>query len=851
MTLIGSQKEAYAQFDALFAMYGGVTTDSSGIDPKKSGSFEELDEYLLALSELPADIAVELQRRGIANTGKPKRTLNLQYETGLVSRILGPRKDSLKLARIHYESYAKETRMGALRDMRDRIASRYLTSELLSSILMSDRVKRDAYMTQVRAGYTPDISISNYMETQATVAAEPLIAFRVRFVDQTGREVSGMPYEASVRGVLNYKEALLKTNMGANPGAFSSGKMLTEQGMTGGAATDTTNGGQVENWRGRSLDPTYEYHLLYPYRARGKGGTPRGTVKVSITTPRNVNSTADWGNDRLKVYEEVANASEKRDANLTNPSPKMLLYSHNYKLEEGGDPERMVITVPIYIEPLPMHLIESPPGSGNIVSKWSIAEDIGAIPSHQKIPLTFTVLRPKASEAWEQADNAPPSTRDGWQDKFLQYSEFTSPQGRAAYREAEREASPVRGIRFVLMPDRNNTWTTAKKPIFMQPDFMGVMTAEVVPGKYKLNMLIEIKGDGTTGLRLVTSSNDPDHPIATRYDQLSPTLQSAVSQKYPESNISASTLFTPEIIQMGILEAPAGFYYRETNSEDTTPVGAVGVKLFKSGNMQDTGSSRFRNFELKTKIPPLLTGKEIEPGSIYDLLYVDTPAIVNGWPVENTDTDDRVFDTATLLLSPDSSVDLSMLSAYEQRYEAERDAGGETSTRLKPPLVGTRVAYMGYWIEHAWFDSAIGPDLKNSEMAFGGGVHEYEMGRLETPFYDEGVIRLMCYYPQSGVLRRRMMVQGNQEPNPSLVESAVHAYTRHNYQYSSPDRVYHFQVESGPEGAILSGRWCPIEVIGLGNGEDNVAGFLDIVFNEICAEIRRGGGPFLGVRPRK
>lgn len=349
-------QEAYAQFDALFAMYGGVTTDSSGIDPKKSGSFEELDEYLLALSELPTDIAVELQRRGIANTGKPKRTLNLQYETGLVSRILGPRKDSLKLARIHYESYAKETRMGALRDMRDRIASRYLTSELLSSILMSDRVKRDAYMTQVRAGYTPDISISNYMETQATVAAEPLIAFRVRFVDQTGREVSGMPYEASVRGVLNYKEALLKTNMGANPGAFSSGKMLTEQGMTGGAATDTTNGGQVENWRGRSLDPTYEYHLLYPYRARGKGGTPRGTVKVSITTPRNVNSTADWGNDRLKVYEEVANASEKRDANLTNPSPKMLLYSHNYKLEEGGDPERMVITVPIYIEPLPMHL---------------------------------------------------------------------------------------------------------------------------------------------------------------------------------------------------------------------------------------------------------------------------------------------------------------------------------------------------------------------------------------------------------------------------------------------------------------------------------------------------------------
>ena len=164
---------------------------------------------------------------------------------------------------------------------------------------------------------------------------------------------------------------------------------------------------------------------------------------------------------------------------------------------------------------------------------------------------------------------------------------------------------------------------------------------------------------------------------------------------------------------------------------------------------------------------------------------------------------------------------------------------------MKPPIIGTRVAYMGYWIEHAWFDSAVGPDLKNSELAFSGGVHKYEMGRLDTPFYDEGIIRLMCYYPQNGVLRRRMMVPGSHEPHPDLVESAVSAYTRHNYPYSSPDREYHFHVDSGPEGAILSGRWCPIEIIGVGNGEEQFTGFLDLVFNEMCAEIRKGGGPFL------
>lgn len=838
-----SPEEAFSQFEALVAMYEGVATDASGIDPQKVGSHEELDTMLLSMPELPLDITIEIQRRGTHANGRPKTVLDLKYETGLVSRILGPRTDSLRLARIHYESYSKEQRIAALRDLRDRVAARYLTAELLSSMLMSDRVKREAYRAQILADPYSTVDLTEYMETTPTVAANPLIAFRVRFVDQHGNEISGLPYEVSVRGVLNFEEALKLTNAGANPGNFSSGRTLTEQGMSDMGQADTTNGAEVSEWYGRSLSPNHEYHLLYPYRVRSKGGTPRGTVKISVTTPRNTTSTADWGNNRLFVYEQVSNASEKRDANTIQAAPKMMLYSHNYKLTEGESPQNMTITVPVYVEPLPMHLVESPKGSGNIVSVWSVTDDIGAIPNHQKTQVTFTVLRPKASDKWEQADEILPDTRTGYMDKFLQYNEFTSPEGRAAYREAEKEASPVRGIRFVLFPDKNNTWQAAKQPIYMQPDGFGVMNAEVCPGKYLLKMLIEINADGTTGLRIITSSKDPEYEYGVRYDKLAPEIQDAVINKYPDRDIKRWTRFAPETIQLGVLESPAAFYYRKTTEEDTTPVGAVGVKLLKSGNIQDTGSSRFRKFELKTKVPALLAGKEPELGSIYEVLGVQYPAIDGGWPGQTTDTDERIFDNVTLLLSPDSSIDLSMLSAYEQRYEAERESGGQTTGTSKVPAVGTRIAYMGYWIEHAWFDSAVGPELINKEGAFTGGIHQYNMGKLETPFYDEGVLRLMCFYPQAGVMRRKMVKQAQQTTNPNLVVASVESYPKYNPQQAAMDRVFHFQVEAGPEGAILSGRWCPLEIIGFGNLDDLRPGFTDEVFEAIKESIRKGGGP--------
>lgn len=335
--------------------------------------------------------------------------------------------------------------------------------------------------------------------------------------------------------------------------------------------------------------------------------------------------------------------------------------------------------------------------------------------------------------------------------------------------------------------------------------------------------------------------------MATRYDQLDPTVQAAVQTKYADRELKRWTRFVPETIELGTLECPAAFYYRKTTEEDTTPVGIVGVKLLKSGSIQDTGSSRFRNFELKTKVPPLLPGKEPEQGSIYEMLGVQFPAIDDGWPGETTDSDERIFDSTTVLLSPDSPIDLSMLSAYEQRYEAERDAGGSgaPSPRLKVPPVGTRIGYMGYWIEHAWFDAAVGPELTNREMAFTGGVHKYNMGKLETPFYEEGVLRALCYYPQQGVMRRKLVVPGEQPIASDFVVSSINTYPRYNQNQASYDRVFHFEVEAGPEGAILSGRWCPLEEIGSGSLDavPGQEGIVEAIFEMILETIRKGGSP--------
>ena len=88
-----------------------------------------------------------------------------------------------------------------------------------------------------------------------------------------------------------------------------------------------------------------------------------------------------------------------------------------------------------------------------------------------------------------------------------------------------------------------------------------------------------------------------------------------------------------------------------------------------------------------------------------------------------------------------------------------------------------------------------------------------------------------------------MVKQAQQTMNPNLVVASVDSYPKYNPQQAAMDRVFHFQVEAGPEGAILSGRWCPLEIIGFGNLDDMRPGFTDEVFEAIKESIRKGGGP--------
>ncbi|MBU01655.1 MAG: hypothetical protein CME55_00020 [Halieaceae bacterium] len=828
-----SASEAYAKFDEMVAIYGGISTDASGITGR-AASFGELDTYLLSSATLPVDIINELQRAGMASTGRPKNRLNLQFRGGVLSRIVGQAKDGMRMARLYYESYPSEVRILALKDMRPRVLEKYMTGDLISSMIMTNKEKRRLYQQALMEDRYAEIPLSEALDSMTTVGQTPVVALRVRFIDQKGNEVRGLPYEITCRGALNFIEAAKATKFGSDVGLFSAGKTLTELGMSGmgSEASDAVSGSLVENWSGRSLAPDEYYHLLYKYRPTGSEGLPPGAIKIQVNTPRKTNSMQDWGNSRLMVYPSPSNASETREGEPTKAKPKTILFSHNYRLDKNDSTLRLTVTVPVHVEPLPMHLVEMPARSGNVVSRWSVTEDIGAIPGHQKINLSFKVLRPTASSKWEEAD----ANGDG----ILQYDEFTSPEGRAAYRESINTASPVQGVKFALIPDNSNMWITSRSLTILSPDFNGVMSAEVTPGTYRLKMLVQVKADGTTGLQPAIEGT-PEHKLASRYDSLSSDLKSAIKQKYPTMAISRGTMFVPETMDIGIIEAPAGFFYREPNEADTTPVGAVGAKITKTGSLADLGASRFRNFKLEQTIPALPRDKKPEAGSIYDMMGIDFPTIDAGWPSGNdTGTDARFFDTATIFLAPDSSIDLSMLQAYEQRYEAQRNGGGVVQSRLIAPAVGQKVEYNGYVIEHLLFDTSVGPRLTNQEDSLRGGVQEYDMGKINTPFFEVGVVRAMVFYPASGIMRRKVVIPGAQKVNPNLKVISRQTASQFNPTQASMDRVYYFDVKASPEGAVLSGRWVPLETIGeyaMSLTPENEA------FQKILNSIRRGGLP--------
>ena len=116
------------------------------------------------------------------------------------------------------------------------------------------------------------------------------------------------------------------------------------------------------------------------------------------------------------------------------------------------------------------------------------------------------------------------------------------------------------------------------------------------------------------------------------------------------------------------------------------------------------------------------------------------------------------------------------------------------------------------------------------------------MGKITSPFYDIGIIRCMVFYPKDGVMRRKMVVTENKNiaVNPNLLTAAVYASGGYDPFTEQTTKVFHFEVKSSPEGAILSGRWVPLETIGeysMSITPETVA------FDRIIDSIKKGGMP--------
>ena len=102
------------------------------------------------------------------------------------------------------------------------------------------------------------------------------------------------------------------------------------------------------------------------------------------------------------------------------------------------------------------------------------------------------------------------------------------------------------------------------------------------------------------------------------------------------------------------------------------------------------------------------------------------------------------------------------------------------------------------------------------------------MGRLENPFYDQGVIEVMSYYPKNGTLRRKVPIPNNTKPSNLLESSALdrskvfqakldilnaQTATIRDYFKNMP-KIFYLKMQSSPEAAIMTGRWVVLTDFG-------------------------------------
>ncbi len=834
--------EAFNQFQQISIEVNRLVSSSDSGMPQ---TFQELDALLMAEPNLPDDITRELQRKGKAADGSRKFSLDLETSIRASLPIVG-NKNAMELAKMYYASYDTNSRVKALQDCNINVLSRYMDPDVISQIIARNRSLIQMYQKMRASGDAYGKSLESFMSQVGTENAdplpimppEPLYAISLRFEDQNGKEVI-LPYEASVRGAINFHEAREITQMGANPGEFGSGQTLRQWMDHDQETILIQEGNGREDWKGQSLNERPQ-HFLYAYKAtgqerNGKFPWPRGNVKVTITTPGRIDKSP-WMQDRLYTYNKPATRSQRRQGKTTKAEPLQVLYSENFRIQEGSY-QRLTITIPVYLEPLPMHLVESPPGSGELKLRWEIEPDSELIPEHQKVKLNLAVTRPKANNQWEGADKIPPTDRPGYNDKVLQYDEFVSEAGRAAANAGVIGARPVTGMRFFIKPDPSNTWAASQEIKSVESDSVtGRITAKLTPGEYSLIRLQDINSDGTSALI------ESDAEYATPFHKLPAAVRSSLTQKYDGEPPNGKS-FAPKEYPMARFRVPGGFYYRKIDERDTTPIGVVGAEMLERKDLSSGRFARLTDFELNGSFPPLPEGKDAVTDTIYatlGLVYPETET--QGWPLANetTKTTEILFDTASIVLMDDSTVDLSRVGEFERRYEAERDG---SSVLTPPPLfprVGEKVAYKGYFIERAYFDTSYGIQPKDPVSQLNPThPHDYDMGRLESAYNAPGVVDVIGFYPMNGHLHRKITMPSTMRHNLQPAVTSTFLMPSTGLERLISLNAMTIKIKGSLEGAILSGRFFGLEDIGAGIGymPPNEA------MERILESIDKGGNP--------
>tara|TARA_B100001094_G_scaffold21762_1_gene18405 strand:+ start:29384 stop:32341 length:2958 start_codon:yes stop_codon:yes gene_type:complete len=512
-------KTAYAKFQQ-YSISGHGSGSSTGVKVQLATSFQDLDSILTSLESFEKPLIQELQRPGVNHMGSQKTALDLRFPEGFI----WGKETAYRNAAIYYRSYPKEVRMQALKDMRESVLMDYIEPNVIAEILRANRVVRSAYQMSEYEG-----SLNNFSsnENETLLPNTPYSRFKITFIDQKGNKIENLPYAVSVKGAINLREAYDRTNAGKDPGNFPSGATLFEN----------------------DIDSTDGQHQLFRYKINDE--IPhRGTFRVQVLVPE-LHTQSAWSDARLKTYSNTSRGPNDRKGSISPPKSGQVLTNQVFSFTGMGTSHE--VRVPIYLEPVPMHLVMNE--NGQVISKWSTLNKISDLPNHQTVRLRLKISRLKQTALWEQADR----NSDG----VITQEEYQSTAGEAAREALDFDDKiPVRLMNVEFRPSNENTWLSARDTITTATDLSGVASVVLPPGVYDAFIISQTETGEKT-----------DNKIGT-------------------------------------FSVPAGVFFRDTSERDTTPIGAAGVKMIDS-------SLTIVDYNLKNPIPRLPTGKSAETNTIY------------------------------------------------------------------------------------------------------------------------------------------------------------------------------------------------------------------------------------------